>query len=69
MENLVKIYYHLKKVKDAEQLEIQVVDTRTRIFGEGHLDTIKAVALLAAIRSQVNTSRTEPRKMGESYAL
>ena len=54
MENLAITFYHVQKYPNAAKLEIQVVDARKRIFGEEHPKTVKAVALLAAIRSQVN---------------
>jgi len=37
MENLAKAYHHLKILEDAEPLEIQVRDTRKRMFGQGLL--------------------------------
>ena len=39
-------------------LEVQVIDVREKVFGEQHQKTVKAVALLAEIRSQadINTS-------------
>ena len=69
--NIGSTHESLEKYVDAEQLEIQVVETRRRIFGEGDPSTIKAMASLAAIRSQENknASGTEPRKTGESYPL
>ena len=59
MENLAVTVYHLQRFKDAARLEVQVVDVRKKIFGEEHPQIVKAVALLAEIRSQVNTKLQE----------
>ena len=64
MNNLAITHGILGQYADAKKLQIKVVDKRTRIFGEGHPDTIEAVALLTAIKSQAdtNTSGTQLRK-------
>ena len=69
MENLAITLYYLQKYTDAARLEVQVVDVRQKIFGDEHPKTIKAVALLAEIRSQANTdtSRTKSKKKCESH--
>ena len=55
MENLAITFYCLQKFKNAARLEGKVVDARKKIFGEEHPQTVKAVALLAAIRFQDDT--------------
>ena len=59
MENLAVTVYHLQRFKDATRLEVQVVDVGKKTFGEEHPQIVKAVALLAEIRSQVNTKLQE----------
>ena len=47
MANLAVTYGHLGKYKDAEKLEIHVLDARNRILGVEHPDIIKAMVNLA----------------------
>jgi hypothetical protein len=48
MANPVHTYYDLRNYKEAEELEIQVLDARNIILGVEHKDTINAMANLAA---------------------
>jgi hypothetical protein len=54
MEYLAIVFCNLQKYTDAQRLQVQVVDVRKKIFGEKHPKTVKAVALLAELRSQAN---------------
>ena len=47
MEYMALTYKHLEKHKEAEQLEIQVLNGRIKIFGETHKFTIQAMKNLA----------------------
>ena len=71
MENFALTLYYLQKYTDAARLEVQVVDVWKKIYGEEHPQTVKAVAMLAEIRSQAktNSSSTESKKKCESHLL
>ena len=47
MENLAVTYSHQGKWKVAEQLQVQALDMRKRLFGAEHPDTIRSMGNLA----------------------
>ena len=47
MHNLANTYYSLGKYADAEKLQIQVLEMRSRFLGEEHPDTINVMENLA----------------------
>ena len=53
MENLASIYCDLGKYKEAEELEIQVLDARNRLLGEEHPATILAMGNLESTYSNL----------------
>ena len=48
MANLASTFRNQGRWKEAEQLEVQVMDTRKRVLGEEHTDTLTSMANLAS---------------------
>ena len=53
MENLARTYIDLGKWNEAEQLEVQVMDTRKKILGAEHPDTLLSMGNLARTYSNL----------------
>jgi hypothetical protein len=47
MANLASTYRNQGRWKEAEELEVQVMETRERVLGEEHPDTLTSMANLA----------------------
>jgi hypothetical protein len=48
MANLAATYWNQGQWKEAEELEVQVMETRKRVLGDEHLHTLSSMANLAA---------------------
>ncbi|OCK72871.1 hypothetical protein K432DRAFT_38395 [Lepidopterella palustris CBS 459.81] len=51
MANLASTYIDQGRWKEAEELDVQVMETRKRVLGEGHPDTLTSMANLASTYS------------------
>jgi tetratricopeptide (TPR) repeat protein len=49
MSNLASTYRNQRRWKEAEELQVQVVETRKRILGPDHPDTLNSMANLSSI--------------------
>ena len=47
MANLASVYWSQGRWKEAEELEVQVIETRKRVLGVEHSDTLTSMANLA----------------------
>jgi hypothetical protein len=43
MNNLASKYRDHGRWKEAEELAVQLVETREKVLGQGHLDTLKSI--------------------------
>ena len=59
MAGLASIYSGQERWEDAEKLQMHVYQTRRRVFGEEHPDTLASAANLASIRSIAGGDRDE----------
>jgi tetratricopeptide (TPR) repeat protein len=48
MANLASTYSNQGRWKEAEELEVQVMETRKRVLGQKHPDTLTSMANLAS---------------------
>jgi hypothetical protein len=48
MADLASIYWNQGRWKEAEELEVQVLETRKRVLGDEHPDTLRASSNLAS---------------------
>ncbi|KAJ6547811.1 hypothetical protein DFH09DRAFT_1281763 [Mycena vulgaris] len=46
------LYYHAERLKDAEELDLAVLEHRRSVMGKDHLDTLHAMGVLAAVYSE-----------------
>ena len=59
MGNLAITYWNQGRWKEAEQLEVQVMDMRTKLLGPNHPDTVKSMQTLTRFR----TGKTRQHKL------
>jgi hypothetical protein len=52
MGNLASTYSKQSRWKEAEQLKVQMMETRKRVQGEEHLDTLTSMGNLASTYSK-----------------
>jgi len=50
MANLASTYWNQGRLKEAEELEVRVIETRKRVLGEEHPDKLSSMANLAFLR-------------------
>ncbi len=78
MANLASTYRNQGQWKEAEELDVQVIETRKRVLGEEHPDTLTSMADLAstyrnqgwwkeAEELEVQVMETRKRVLGEEY--
>jgi hypothetical protein len=64
MANLASTYRNQGRWKEAEELEVQVMETRKRVLGQGHPSTLSSMGNLALIyRNQGRWKEVEVLEM------
>ncbi len=60
-EHLAKLYQHQRKYDEAERLARKVAQSRTRLYGEEHFETLNAIVTLAEVLSCMEQRFDEAR--------
>jgi hypothetical protein len=57
MANLESTFWNQGRWKEAEELEVQVIETRKRVLGEEHPSTLNAISNLAFTLNSQNRNK------------